>query len=125
MLTQIISDIIYCKSVIEDHNFDETATKQFIVIPILRSLNWQESNLYTFEVYPEKKIGKGKIDYALQHDGTSLIFIECKRWGEKIEKHQEQICQYAFLAGVEIGVITNGKLWDFYLPDKTSNSVEG
>ena len=123
MLTQVISDIVQCRETIEKHEFDETATKQYIVIPILRSLDWHDSNLYTLEVYPEKKVNKDKndrVDYALQQGETSLVFIECKRWGEKIEKFQDQVCRYAFQAGVEIAVITNGKIWDFYLPDQTS-----
>ncbi|MDE0315870.1 MAG: type I restriction enzyme HsdR N-terminal domain-containing protein [Candidatus Poribacteria bacterium] len=122
MLTQVISDIVQCKETIEKHEFDETATKQYIVIPILRSLDWHDSNLHTLEVYPEERVNGGKVDYALRQGDTSLVFIECKRWGVGIEKHQEQICQYAFLAGVEIAVITNGKIWDFYLPDRTSTS---
>ena len=120
MLTQTISDIVKCRETIEEHKFDETATKQYIVIPILRSLGWHDSNLYTLEVYPEQKVGSGKVDYALRHGETSLVFIECKRWGARIEKFQEQICQYAFQAGIEIAVITNGKIWDFYLPHLTS-----
>ncbi len=125
MLTQVITDIVQCKETIEKHKFDEAATKQYIVIPILRSLDWHDSNLYTLEVYPEKKVSKNKkekVDYALRHGETSLVFIECKRWGVGIEKNQDQICQYAFLAGVEIAVITNGKIWDFYLPGRTSTS---
>ena len=123
MLTQVITDIVQCKETIEKHKFDETATKQYIVIPILRSLDWHDSNLYTLEVYPEKKVNKNKkekVDYALRHGETSLVFIECKSWGTRIEKFQDQICRYAFQAGVEIAVITNGKIWDFYLPDRTS-----
>ena len=122
MLRQTISDIVKCRETIEEHKFDETATKQYIVIPILRSLGWHDSNLYTLEVYPEKKVGSGKVDYALRHGETSLVFIECKRWGARIEKFQEQICQYAFQAGIEIAIITNGKIWDFYLPHLTSTS---
>jgi hypothetical protein len=120
MLRQIISDILLCRNTIEKYQFDETATKQYIVLPILRALNWQDSNLHTLEVFPEKKIGSGKVDYALQQDNNAFVFIECKRWGTNIEKHQEQICLYAFMAGVDIAVITNGKIWDFYLPAKTT-----
>lgn len=120
MLKQTISDIMLCRSIIERYQFDETATKQYIILPILRALNWQDSNLYTLEVYPEKKVGSGKVDYALQQDNNAFVFIECKRWGANIEKHQEQICLYAFMAGVDIAVITNGKMWDFYLPSKTT-----
>lgn len=121
MLQQTISDILTCRNTIETYRFDETATKQYIVLPILRALDWQDSNLYTLEVFPEKKVdGSGKVDYALQKGDNVFVFIECKRWGANIEKHQEQICLYAFMAGVDIAVITNGKIWDFYLPDKTT-----
>ncbi len=120
MLAQTISDIVQCRQTIEDYKFDETATKQYIILPILRSLNWQDDNLYTLEVFPEKRVGDGKVDYALQQNRTSLVFIECKRWGTSIEKFQAQICQYAFQAGIEIAIITNGKIWDFYLPNLTS-----
>ena len=120
MLAQTISDIIECKQTIENHKFDEIATKQYVVLPILRSLDWQDDNLYTLEVFPEKRVGDGKVDYALQQDQTSLVFIECKRWGTSIERYQAQICQYAFQAGIEIAVITNGRIWDFYLPNLTS-----
>jgi hypothetical protein len=120
MLQETISDILLCRNTIEKYQFDETATKQYIVLPILRALNWQDSNLHTLEVFPEKKVGSGKVDYALQQDNNAFVFIECKRWGANIEKHQEQICLYAFMAGVDIAVITNGKIWDFYLPAKTT-----
>jgi len=128
MLTQTIAEIVKYIPTIEKHNFEEAATKQYIVLPILRALDWQDANFHTLEVYPERRIGKTntKVDYALQHQRTALaqrdalVFVECKRWGDNIERHQEQICQYAFQEGVEIAVITNGKLWDFYLPDRTS-----
>ena len=121
MLAQIISDIVACRQTIEEYKFDETATKQYIVLPILRALDWHDSNLYTLEVLPEKKVGnRDKVDYALQQNQTSLVFIECKRWGRSIEKFQDQICRYAFYEGIEITVITNGRIWDFYLPNQTS-----
>ena len=122
MLTQVISDIIQSKETIGKHNFVEAVTKQYIVIPILRCLGWDDSNLDTLEVYPEAKVNSGKVDYALRQGETPLVFIECKRWGKNIEKHQKQIRDYASSAEVEIAVITNGKLWDFYLPGQTSTS---
>ena len=121
-LTQVISNIVQCKETVEKHKFTEAATKQYIVIPILRCLGWDDSNLDTLEVYPEAKVNRKKVDYALQQGETPLVFIECKRWGKNIEKHQKQIRDYASSAEVEIAVITNGKLWDFYLPGQTSTS---
>ncbi len=122
MLAQTISGIMQYRQMIVDQNFLEAATKQYIVLPILRSLDWDDSNFRTLEVYPEWKTGRDekKVDFALQYEQTPLIFVECKRWSDKIEKHQDQVCQYAFSAGVEIAVITNGRTWDFYLPAQTS-----
>jgi hypothetical protein len=44
------------------------------------------------------------------------VFIEVKRTNEELDRHQEQLLDYAFRAGVEIAVLTNGLVWWFYLP---------
>ena len=61
MLAQTISDIVQCRQTIEDYKFDETATKQYIILPILRSLNWQDDNLYTLEVFQKRELAMGKL----------------------------------------------------------------
>lgn len=121
----IIDYIVTFTQIIEDQDFDETATKQFVVLPILRSLGWDDRNLETLEVLPEIRTdpeGKqNKVDYALRHEGKVLVLIECKRWREKLEKseHHEQLARYIFQKGVDIGVLTNGKTWHFYFAYKT------
>ena len=120
-LTQTISNIIKFTGKIRDRDFDEAATKQFIVLPILTALGWDCANLDTLEVFPEFRIGNGKVDYALQNEGKPLVFVECKRWSVSIEQEapQDQIARYIFQEGVDLGIITNGKTWDFYLAYKT------
>ncbi|MDE0043734.1 MAG: type I restriction enzyme HsdR N-terminal domain-containing protein [Candidatus Poribacteria bacterium] len=122
MLQQTISNILNCENTIETQQFDEVATKQYVILPILRALDWENSNLCTLEVFPEKKVGSGKVDYSLQQDDNTFVFVECKRWGTNIERihDQEQICLYASMAGVDIAVITNGKKWNFYLCNMTT-----
>ena len=44
------------------------------------------------------------------------VFIEAKRGGESLERHDEQLLDYAFAEGVEIAILTNGATWWFYLP---------
>jgi len=39
-----------------------------------------------------------------------------KRINEDLEKHQEQLLEYAFRHGVKIAVLTNGLVWWLYLP---------
>ena len=45
-------------------NFDEAATKQAVVLPLLRILGWDTSNVD--EVYPEYSVEKKRVDYALR-----------------------------------------------------------
>lgn len=125
-LKQIIDHIVEFTKTIEHYNFDETTTKQFVVLPILRALGWDDRNLETLEVLPESRTDpendrQTKVDYALRHEGKVLVFIECKRWSEDIEKpgHPEQLAGYIFQRGVDIGVLTNGKTWHFYFAYKT------
>ena len=120
MLRETISDIILYRQTIETLSFLEAATKQFIVLPILRALGWRYSDLSTLDVFPEKNTGDGKVDYALQCDRKPMVFIECKKWNENIANSQDQLRRYASSMNVDIAVLTNGKLWDLYLPSRTS-----
>ena len=52
-LKQIIDHIVKSTQIIEARDFDETATKQFVVLPILRGLGWDDRNLETLEVLSE------------------------------------------------------------------------
>ena len=49
------------------------------------------------------------------------FLVECKRWNASIEleEPQDQIARYIFQEGVDIGVITNGREWDFYFAYQT------
>ena len=121
-LAQTISDIVKFTGKIRDMDFDEAATKQFVVLPILTALGWNYANLDTLEVFPEFRVGNSnRVDYALQNEGKPLVLIECKRWSVNIEveEPQDQIARYIFQEGVDIGVATNGRKWDFYFAYKT------
>jgi len=94
--------------------FDESSTKQFVILRILSSLGW---NIYDpDEIQPEYSIGSFKVDFALKHKGVVKVFIEVKRFGEPLENHQEQLLKYAFQRGIKLAVLTNGGSWWFYLP---------
>ena len=122
MLAEIISDIILYKATIETKGFNEAAVRQFIVLPILRALGWRYNEFSTLEIYPEVETGAGRIDYALQHNMNPIVFIECKRWGVTLGDHLAQLRRYSTQTKADIAVLTNGKLWEFYLPDRGSRS---
>ena len=95
---------------------NEATTQQYVVLPILRALGWDDTNLASMEVLPEYTVENGNVDYALRASQNPELFIECKKWGEPLEKHENQIINYAFKAGMAIIVgLTNGKIWHLYL----------
>ena len=85
-----------------------------VVLRILNALSWDTYNLR--EVSPEYSVENKWVDYALLIGNTPQVFIEVKKGGEPLEKHQEQLLNYAFRQGVKIAILTNGVIWWFYLP---------
>lgn len=97
-------------------SFDEAATKQAIIIRMLQLLGWDVYNID--EVYPEFTIENKRVDYALRINNSNEFFLEVKRPSEDLDKHQEQLLEYAFRQGVDLAALTNGITWFFYLPTK-------
>ena len=95
-------------------SLDEARIKQAIILPILRGLGWDMDN--PDEVWPEYSVKERWVDYALLTGTTAKVFIEAKKGSEPLERHQEQLLDYAFRQGVQIAILTNGTQWWFYLP---------
>ena len=95
-------------------SFDEAATKQIVLLRILSLLGWDIYNID--EVMPEYSVGSQRVDYTLRHSNVNKVFIELKRVGEELERHQEQLLNYSFKEGVSLAILTNGISWRFYLP---------
>lgn len=95
-------------------SFDEAATKQAVVTRLLSLLGWDIFNID--EVTPEYSVGRGRVDYSLRIGNINKVFIEVKKIGEELEKHQEQLLNYSFQRGVKLSILSNGITWWFYLP---------
>ena len=91
---------------------DEAKVKQWVIVPILRALDWDDSKP---EFVPEFAVEKRKVDYALCREGQAMVFIEAKRPGAADAKGEEQLFQYATNRGVPFLILTDGDVWDFYL----------
>ena len=105
---------------------NETTVQQYVVLPILRALGWDDTNLASMEILPEYNSENGRVDYALRvrNAQNPVVFIECKRWSTPLNgTHETQIISYAFNSGVPIAVLTNGRMWEFYLPWVEGTSV--
>ena len=92
----------------------ETAVRQGIVDPLLRSLGWTTDD--TQIVFPEYPVGEGWVDYALCHPSSRpRVFIEAKQVGN-IEGAEKQLFRYDSLIRVPIAVLTDGQKWRFFHP---------
>lgn len=96
---------------------NEATTQQYVILPILRTLGWNDTSLASMEIIPEYQVESRRADYALhiKQDQNPVVLIECKRWDQPIGKNEEQICFYAYSGNVPLAIITDGKLWRFYL----------
>lgn len=94
--------------------YSETETKQFIVLPLLRQLNWDDTD--RSQVRPEYAVQSRRVDYALMVRATPKVFLEVKRIDQDLSIHQEQLLDYAFKEGVRLAALTNGITWWLYLP---------
>ncbi len=114
-LKNTIAHILEHKQHLVDAN--EATIQQYVVLPILRALGWDDTNLASMEILPEYKVESRRADYALhiQQEQNPMVLIECKRWNQVIGRNEEQICFYAYSGNVPLAIITNGKLWRFYL----------
>ncbi len=95
-------------------SYDEAATKQAVILRLLTILGWDVYNIE--EVCPEYSVGGKLVDYSLRIENANKVFLEIKRIGEDLEKHQEQLLGYSFQEGVKLASLTNGLTWWFYLP---------
>ena len=122
-LRNTIAHILEHKQYLVDAN--EATIQQYVVLPILRALGWDDTNLASMEVLPEYKVESRRADYALhiQREQNPVVLIECKRWEQPIGKNEEQICFYAYSGNVPLAIITNGKLWRFYLSRWEASSL--
>ena len=112
-----ISEII---SFIKNNNifdYDEITTKQAIITPILSILGWNTNN--PNEVKLEFVVSQNpvkRVDYSLKINNVNAVFIEAKKTSEDLERHQEQLLNYAYGLGIKLAILTNGITWWFYLP---------
>ena len=120
-LRNTIAHVLEHQDYLEQSN--EATAQQYVVLPILRDLGWNDSDLSSREVLPEHAVGSYRVDYALTVQQVPKVLIECKKWNAPLTRHEEQICFYAYSAGVPIAIITNGKVWRFYLSQAQAPSL--
>ncbi len=111
-----------------DHILTEEAVKNAVILPVLRALGYDVFN--PLEVIPEftaDAVGKKgeKVDYALKVDNEIRILVECKPIFTTLErKHTSQLFRYFTVTAAKFGILTNGKIFQFYTDLDEQNKLD-
>lgn len=93
---------------------NEATVSTSIVVPLLRELGWDDTDPSI--MCPQYTTGRGRVDYALfPRAGSPAVFVEVKAVGRTSDADL-QLFTYAFHEGAQIAVLTDGRVWSFYLP---------
>lgn len=101
----------------ESKPLNEEATKQWLIIPMIKALGYDP---YSLDVVPEYTLDVGikkgeKVDYALQYNGEPVIIIECKSLNTSLNgKYIDQLFRYFTNTDVKIAILTNGDDYWFF-----------
>lgn len=120
VIVQAVSDINRNPSLNE---LNESAMKQAVVLRVLDAAGWSAFDLS--EVEPDFQVGSARVDYALKSgssgrqrgSATPRVLVEVKSLSENLdsERHQRRLMTHCGRAEVEIGLLTNGLRWLFFL----------
>jgi len=105
----------------------EEATKTAFILPFIQLLGYDIFN--PNEVVPEfiSDIGtkkEEKVDYAILKDKKPVIIIECKWWGEDLNKHITQVIRYFECTEAKFAIITNGIMFRFFTDIDEPNRMD-
>ena len=107
---------------------DEAKTKQYLVVPFLRALGYDDS--VPSQVVPEftadfRDRQGWKVDYALISGGQPVIIIECKESKNTLTKTEvDQLGRYFPFTKARICILTNGILYKFFTETDSTNRMD-
>jgi hypothetical protein len=103
----------------KDEDFNEETTKHALVTPFVQMLGYDTCNPLEvrFEYTADFGVKKGdRVDIAILQDGVPTIIIECKPLQANLdaEKRSQLYTYFAASAGTRIGILTNGRQYQFF-----------
>lgn len=105
---------------------DEANTKKRLVEPFVEDvLGWDGFSDIELEHSIQMGRNPKKVDYALMLEDTPVVFVEAKGLDESLsESEKDQLRSYMRQVGVDWGVLTNGKRFEFLKRKKDTNRPE-
>jgi predicted type IV restriction endonuclease len=120
MNTDLENAVVRAREKLLSSTLNEAQVSQGPVRSILQALGWD-----TFDVdivVPEYTVGSRRVDYALKASPANIdVFLEIKAPGKADDAADQQLFEYAFHVGVPFAVLTDGRIWNFYLPSGQGN----
>lgn len=107
---------------------NKESTKLYLVLPFLGLLGYDYADPY--EVYPEHQAdfdpaSQNKVDFAILRDGVPVIAVECKPAGADLIESRGQLRRYFnALTHVNLGILTNGILFEFFVDSSEPNVMD-
>lgn len=118
MGTNLAQEIERIRAMENARNLNERTVQTALVLPILRTLGWDTAD--PDEVSMEHSVAsrlKGKADIVLLAQNKPLTVIETKASQMDLmdSKNLAQLSDYCRMLESEIGILTNGVEWHFYI----------
>lgn len=110
------------------HLLTEEATKNALVMPLIRALGFDVFD--PLEVVPEFTADVGtkkgeKVDYAIMQSGQPIMLFECKRAGTNLDlEHASQLFRYFTVTTARVAVLTNGVEYRFFTDIDEPNKMD-
>lgn len=120
MNARLESAVVKAREQLLSGTMKEAQVSQGPVRSILHALGWDTFDIHS--VVQEYSVGKGRVDYALKaNPDTTDVFLEIKAPGKADDAADLQLFEYAFHQGIPFAVLTDGRVWNFYLPSGQGN----
>lgn len=103
------------REIVENNpNMNEAETKNAIITDFVNLLGWEIPRDGNME-YEFGNHNTNIVDYAFRPTGTSKLFVEAKSRGTSLQgKPQDQLREYLLLDNVDLGILTNGEVYELY-----------
>ena len=109
-----------------DASNDEATTRDFLIHPFFELLGYQRIDDFTHEYNADVGGKRGRrVDVAITLGmGNPQMIVECKRASAALsDNHFRQLNEYIhYTPSSDIGILTNGTLYNFYLRPKGSTT---
>lgn len=111
-----------------EHIKTEETTKISLVLPFLRLMGYDDADPTEVQAEYTADIGdrqREKVDFAIFKDNKVAILIECKPIQTTLEeKHLHQLLRYYMTTEAQLGILTNGIIYQFYTDTNENGKMD-